>query len=93
MTVAVPPPRASARRRLTSAPVHPPTAGQTRSRTFEEAPGWEEALASDSEAIVKAERTSPKPFKQLQEETVEVIMEEDEAVEGGEDKGATAGAF
>ena len=58
-------------------------AGQTKSTIPDEAPGWEEALASDSEAVVKAERAPPKDFKAMQEQTVHCLEEAKETPEEG----------
>ena len=52
-------------------------AGKTVS-CIEDAPGWEEFLASDSEAVVKAERSKNKSMKEMQEDTVHYLKEEDE---------------
>jgi hypothetical protein len=57
--------------------------GKTKSHFPEEAPGWEEALASDSEAVVKAERSKPKSIKEMQDQTVECLHDE---MEEGPDK-------
>ncbi|KAL4528565.1 hypothetical protein Ndes2437A_g03127 [Nannochloris sp. 'desiccata'] len=50
--------------------------GKTKSHFPEEAPGWDEALASDSEAVVKAERSNPKSIKEMQDQTVECLHDE-----------------
>ncbi len=50
--------------------------GRTKSHFPEEAPGWEEDLASDSEAVVKAERAKAKTLKEMQELTVECLTAE-----------------
>jgi hypothetical protein len=42
--------------------------------TIAEFPGWNEVLASDSEADVKADRYPKKDFKELQKETIEIIQ-------------------
>ena len=49
------------------------TAGKTHG-PISEVEGWSERLASDSEAVVKAERESrDRPLKTLQEESVEFL--------------------
>jgi len=51
---------------------------------IENAPHWNEKLASNSEAIVKAERSPKEPFSKLQKETIEILDErakEDEAIQ------------
>jgi len=46
-----------------------------------DAPLWNQELASDSEAIVKAERAPPEPMEQLQKETVDIIEEQEKVKE------------
>lgn len=51
-----------------------------------EVEGWDEKLGSDSEAIIKAERyASNKTIKELQDNTIKTLLEEEE-VEGIETK-------
>ena len=59
--------------------------GQTKSHFPDEAPGWEEVLASDSEAVVKAERAGNKTIKEMQEETVECLHNENGECAGNPD--------
>jgi hypothetical protein len=40
--------------------------------------GWNENLASDSEAIIKAELATEKPIEVLQKETIEIIQKKAE---------------
>jgi len=47
--------------------------------SISEVPGWDEALASASESIVKADRSPDKSFQVLQEETLKAL----ERKEGG----------
>lgn len=46
---------------------------QGKGTTIPEAPGWNEKIASNSEAAVKADRAPKKDFKELQQETVDRI--------------------
>lgn len=48
--------------------------GKTKSHFPEDAPGWEENLASDSEAVVKAERSKDKTIKEMQDQTLECLQ-------------------
>jgi hypothetical protein len=57
--------------------------GKTKSHFPEEAPGWEEVLASDSEAVVKAERSKEKSMKEMQDETINCLHDD---MEEGPDK-------
>lgn len=50
--------------------------GKTKSHFPEEAPGWEEVLASDSKAIVKSERAENKSIKEMQDQTIECLHDE-----------------
>lgn len=50
--------------------------GKTKSQFPEEAPGWEEVLASDSEAVVKAEQSHVMDFKEMRRMTIESLKEE-----------------
>lgn len=58
-------------------------AGKTHSRIPDEAPGWEEVLASDSEAIVKSERSKDRTMKEMQDETLNCLRDEMGEGEGG----------
>lgn len=55
--------------------------GKTRS-WIKEARGWNERLASDSEAVVMAERYAPASMEEMQKDTFYVISEEDSDTEG-----------
>jgi hypothetical protein len=59
--------------------------GKTKSRFPKDAPGWDEELASDSEAIVKAERSThdTADIKEMQRETVECLAQEKEELGEG----------
>lgn len=50
-------------------------AGKNKSSVPDVAPGWNERLASDSEAVVKAEQ-SHMTLKEMQDTTIEVVEEE-----------------
>ena len=45
--------------------------------TIREFPGWNETLACDSEAAVKADRVPKKDFRILQQETIEIIQKKE----------------
>ncbi|RKP24555.1 hypothetical protein SYNPS1DRAFT_29684 [Syncephalis pseudoplumigaleata] len=46
------------------------------------APGWSEKLASDSEAYVKADRTPPKSFTKMQDESIDKLFMDEVMDEG-----------
>ena len=46
---------------------------QGKGTTIPEAPGWNEKIASNSEATVKADRAPKKDFKELQKETIDRV--------------------
>ncbi|GHJ90002.1 hypothetical protein NliqN6_6404 [Naganishia liquefaciens] len=50
--------------------------GQQKSPHPEKAPGWNETLASESEAVIKAEHSEPESIDKLQKETVEHVHKE-----------------
>jgi len=50
--------------------------GKTRSQYPEEAPGWEEVLASDAEAVVKAEQSHVTDFEEMRKMSIERLKEE-----------------
>jgi hypothetical protein len=53
--------------------------GQTISH-IKQVPGWSERLASDSEAVVKAEHECPDcPVEEMQQQTIETLKAEEEA--------------
>lgn len=54
---------------------------KVKSRVGESAPGWSELLASDSESVVKAERTTVTSVEEMQRMTIECLKEEDECAE------------
>ncbi|KAJ9101543.1 hypothetical protein QFC20_005236 [Naganishia adeliensis] len=47
--------------------------GTQKSTHPEDAPGWNELLASESEAVIKAERAQDEPFEKLQKETIKHV--------------------
>lgn len=51
--------------------------GKSKCMSSENAPGWEEKLASDSEAFIKADRSKTSDMKTLQDETVECLESEE----------------
>ena len=54
--------------------------GKSKSRFPNEAPGWEEELATDSEAVVKAERASGDiDVRELQRSSINYLKEESES--------------
>jgi hypothetical protein len=54
-----------------------PEAGLNGGRGLKNAPGWNERLASDSEAIVKAELEPEEDPKTLQQETIEFLKKQE----------------
>jgi len=45
------------------------------------APGWNELLASDSEAVIKADREPPSSIKDLQNESIKTLSIPDDDIE------------
>lgn len=62
--------------------------GKSKSHFPNEAPGWEEELATESEAVVKAERSSgaDADIRKLQQNSINYLREESEKEDGGKDK-------
>lgn len=52
-------------------------AGKSKGFKSENVPGWEEKLASDSEAVVKAEHSEDCDVKELQAETIECLKDKE----------------
>ncbi|KAI5449292.1 hypothetical protein NCC49_005154 [Naganishia albida] len=50
--------------------------GTQKSVHPEDAPGWNETLASESEAVIKGERSADEPIEKLQEETIKHVHKE-----------------
>ncbi|EFN59345.1 hypothetical protein CHLNCDRAFT_137786 [Chlorella variabilis] len=68
-------------------------AGKTVSH-IKQVPGWNEHLASDSEAVVKAERECPDcPIDEMQRQTVDTLKEEEEEDASTQDVEPKSGAM